>query len=113
MPVLGSQESSLENAERLFSQVRRDFSTISPLKSAYSQLRSMTDPSLISEPPYTSINSYVDCLDYIFYTEKRGWQLEALLQLPPKEILFGQTALPNQVYSSDHVALWCRFIYGK
>lgn len=112
MPVLGSQESSLENAQRLFASVRADFSTgiLAPLRSAYSHLRSMTDPSLVADPPYTSINAYVDCLDYIFYSEGRGWEVEALLQLPPDEILFGQTALPNEVYSSDHVALWCRFV---
>ncbi len=111
MPVLGNEKSSLENAQRLFSQVQQDFhSSFKPLKSAYSHLRSIKDPSLVADPPYTSINSYVNCLDYIFYSEEWGWQVEALLQLPPDEILFGQTALPNQVYSSDHIALWCRFI---
>ena len=110
MPVLGREESSLENAQRLFTQLRSDFSAFEPLRSAYSHLRSLKDPSIVADPPYTSINSYVDCLDYIFYAEGRGWEVEALLQLPPDEILFGQTALPNQVYSSDHVALWARFV---
>ncbi len=110
MPILGNEESSLENAHRLFAQVQQDFPSFDPLRSAYSYLRSMKDPSIVADPPYTSINSYVDCLDYIFYAEGRGWEVEALLQLPPDEILFAQTALPNQIYSSDHVALWSRFV---
>lgn len=98
----------MENATRLFTQMREDFRHLKPLKSAYSQLRNTKDPSKIGEPAHTSINSYVDCLDYIFHD---SGEVESLLMLPPDEILFAQTALPNQVYSSDHVALLAHLRY--
>lgn len=108
MPVLGDNESSLENATRLFTQVKADFLTIKPLRSAYAQLRDRKDPSKVGEPAHTSINSYVDCLDYIFHD---SGEVESLLMLPPDEILFAQTALPNEVYSSDHVSLLAHLRY--
>lgn len=36
--------------------------------------------------------------------------LAELLMLPVDEIVRGQTALPNEIYSSDHLALMAKFI---
>ena len=98
----------LESSQRLFAQVLEDFKKWPPLTSAYSLYRSPADPSLRSEPPYTSINAYVDTLDYIF-TDFRAVEVGELLMLPADEIVRGQTALPNEIYSSDHLALMAKF----
>lgn len=98
----------LESSQSLFTQVLDDFKKWPSLTSAYSLYQSPSDPSLRSEPPYTSINSYVDTLDYIF-TDFRNVGVSELLQLPVDEIVRGQTALPNEIYSSDHLALMAKF----
>ena len=97
-----------ESSQRLFSQVLEDFKKWPTLTSAYSLYQSPTDPSIRSEPPYTSINSYVDTLDYIF-TDFRAVEVAELLMLPVDEVVRGQTALPNEIYSSDHLALMAKF----
>lgn len=98
----------LESSNRLFAQVLEDFKKWPSLTSAYSCYRSPSDPGAVGEPPYTSINSYVDTLDYIF-TDFRKVCLLDLLMLPADEIVKGQTALPNEIYSSDHLALKASF----
>ena len=100
----------LESSQRQFAQVLEDFKKWPTLTSAYSLYQSPTDPSVCSEPPYTSINSYVDTLDYIF-TDFRRLKVSELLMLPADEIVRGQTALPNEIYSSDHLALMAKFHY--
>lgn len=102
----------LESSRRLFAQVLHDFKKWPPLSSAYSLYRSPSDPQNQSEPPYTSINSYVDTLDYIF-TDFRKLEVTQLLMLPADEIVKGQTALPNEIYSSDHLALHAKFHFKK
>lgn len=98
----------LEFSQRLFSLVLEDFKKWPSLTSAYSLYQSPLDPAVRSEPPYTSINSYVDTLDYIFFDPGRV-EVGELLMLPDDEIVRGQTALPNEVYSSDHLALMAKF----
>lgn len=94
----------LEHSQNLFNQVIEDFKRWPHLTSAYSLYQSPTDPAVTSEPPYTSINSYVDTLDYIF-ADFRKVAVGELLMMPTDEIVRGQTALPNEIYSSDHLAL--------
>lgn len=107
----GSPAQSVEHAERLFAAVRDDFVHWPSLHSAYSHYRRQTDPTAVGEPPYTSANSYIDCLDYIFHSPSAS--VTELLMLPPDEIVFGQTALPNEIYSSDHVALRTKLVVPR
>ena len=102
----------LESSQRTFTQVLLDFKKWSPLTSAYSFYTSPDDPAKQGEPPYTSINSYIDTLDYIF-TDLRKITVGHLLMLPAEEIVKGQTALPNEIYSSDHLALLVQFNFKK
>lgn len=102
----------LESSQRLFAQVLEDFKKWSPLTSAYSFYKSPNDPAVRSEPPYTSINAYVDTLDYIF-TDFKKVQVAELLMMPADEIVRGQTALPNEIYSSDHLALMAKFHFKQ
>jgi mRNA deadenylase 3'-5' endonuclease subunit Ccr4 len=99
----------LELSQKLFNQVIEDFKKWPKLSSAYSLYKSPSDPASIGEPPYTSINSYVDTLDYIF-VDFRKIKVSELLLMPPDEIVKKQTALPNEIYSSDHLALMAKFI---
>lgn len=99
---------SLESSQNSFNQVLEDYKHWTALTSAYSLYKYPIDPSIQQEPPYTSINSYVDTLDYIF-TDFERLRVAELLMLPPDEIVRGQTALPNQIYSSDHLALMAKF----
>lgn len=55
--------------------------------------------------------TYVDNLDYIFFKERSRLVVRKLLMLPPDEIVFAETALPNHDYVSDHVALVTEFAY--
>lgn len=98
----------LELSQKLFNQVIEDFKKWPKLSSAYSLYKSPTDPAAIGEPPYTSINSYIDTLDYIF-VDFRKVKVGELLAMPPDEIVKKQTALPNEIYSSDHLALMAKF----
>ena len=98
----------LELSQKLFNQVIEDFKKWFKLSSAYSLYQSPSDPASIGEPPYTSINSYIDTLDYIF-VDFRKLKVTELLILPADEIIKKQTALPNEIYSSDHLALMSKF----
>lgn len=102
----------LEASQRIFAQVLEDFKKWTSLTSAYSAYRSPQDPSVQGEPPYTSVNSYIDTLDYIF-VDARKLEVQQLLMLPAEEIVLGQTALPNEIYSSDHLALLAQFSFKK
>lgn len=98
----------LELSQKLFNQVIEDFKKWLKMSSAYSLYQSPSDPAAIGEPPYTSINSYIDTLDYIF-VDFRNLKVTELLMLPADEIIKKQTALPNEIYSSDHLALMAKF----
>lgn len=98
----------MEHSQRLFNQVIEDFKKWPKLASAYANYQSPQDPNLFCEPPYTSVNSYIDTLDYIFIDPKKS-SIDQLLMMPADEIVKGQTALPNEIYSSDHLALWAKF----
>lgn len=58
-----------------------------------------------------SAHVFKDNLDYIFFKERSRLVVRKLLMLPPDEIVFAETALPNRNYVSDHVALVTEFAY--
>ena len=99
------ESSSKDHSEALFAAVMADFRSWPPMMSAYSQYRAPADPGQVGEPPHTSVNAYVDTLDYIFFRSNCDTQVGELLSLPPDEIVFAHTALPNEIYASDHLAL--------
>ena len=99
---------SLESSQRLFAQVLRISRNGLPSR----QLTPFTDPRwsiVCSWAPYTLINAYVDTLDYIF-TDFRAVEVAELLMLPADEIVRGQTALPNEIYSPIIWLWWPNFI---
>jgi len=62
-------------------------------------------------PKYTNYTGhFVGEIDYVLYTPERI-RLRSFLQLVPEEKVSEFTALPNQQWSSDHVALMCEFEY--
>jgi len=66
----------------------------------------------INEAPWTTWCLYRETLDYIFYLDNGpndGICLRGLLQLPDTSVAMAETALPNHVFPSDHIALMAEF----
>lgn len=73
------------------------------LQSAYAN--TSPDVSRNGEPAYTNFTAkFKDCLDYI-WLEKDKVDLVSVLSIPNEETLSKEEALPNQHFSSDHLAL--------
>mmetsp|Transcript_4568 Transcript_4568/g.7073 ORF Transcript_4568/g.7073 Transcript_4568/m.7073 type:complete len:675 (+) Transcript_4568:56-2080(+) len=84
-----------------------------PLQHALSLRDSYADANeeLQGMPKYTNYTGhFVGEIDYVLYTPERI-RLRSFLQLVPEEKVSEFTALPNQQWSSDHVALMCEFEY--
>lgn len=69
------------------------------------------------EPPFTHfVDRYRGTLDYIMVTdegEKEGASrlgAVSLLEIPTEEEVSKQTALPNDMFSSDHLCIGCKFL---
>lgn len=65
------------------------------------------------EPEFTNYTSdFIGTLDYIFFS-KAELETSSLLDLPEKKDLekFLPVGCPNEVYGSDHLALFSEFIY--
>ncbi len=78
------------------------------LTSTYSNYNP-TDPSRNGEPHYTNYTEkFKDCLDYLWF-ERDKLEVASLLELPLEEQLNSQVALPNELYSSDHIALMATY----
>lgn len=62
--------------------------------------------------PFTTFCLYKGILDFILYTrdpQRPRVVPTALLLLPDRDILEAETALPNSIYASDHLALMAQF----
>lgn len=69
----------------------------------------MTHPfhfeSACGTPEYTNFTGdFKACLDYIFY-EKENIKTLSFVPFPDESVLSQNTALPSQVFPSDHLAL--------
>lgn len=53
----------------------------------------------------------IETLDYIFFKERSRLVVQSLLMLPDEELVNQETALPNHLYPSDHVALVVQFAF--
>ncbi|KAK4879322.1 hypothetical protein RN001_007468 [Aquatica leii] len=63
--------------------------------------------SACGTPEYTNYTvDFKGCLDYIFY-DKNNFKVIDYVPLPEESLLAERTALPNEVFPSDHLALVC------
>ena len=83
-----------------------------PLRSSYSHYNA-SDSKRNGEPDFTNYTqNFKDTLDYIFYEEKHLQPIE-LREIMSEKELSSETALPNSVFSSDHICLQANFILNK
>jgi CCR4-NOT transcription complex subunit 6 len=79
------------------------------LRSSYSYYNE-SDVRRNGEPNFTNFTGkFKDTLDYIFYEEK-GLQPTELRDIMDEKQLSAETALPNSIYSSDHICLQANFV---
>lgn len=63
--------------------------------------------SACGTPDYTNfVTGFQGCLDYIFI-EKNGLKAKSIVPMPTHQEVTQNTALPNTVFPSDHIALVC------
>ncbi|XP_019613897.1 PREDICTED: carbon catabolite repressor protein 4 homolog 1-like [Branchiostoma belcheri] len=68
------------------------------LKSAYAEVKG-------KEPDFTNyMDSFVECLDYIWYSSD-SVRVTAVLDMVPESAITPLTACPNKVFPSDHLSL--------
>jgi len=103
--------------ESVLRQMLADFATSWPaIADAYADYSRLFSVRSSFPLPFTSFCQYKGILDYILYTPSvSDLQIMpiALLRLPEREELERETALPNSVYASDHLALMARFSITK
>jgi len=62
------------------------------------------------EPEFTTFAMWTGCIDFLFVNDpERKLTLTEILQLPKREQLQLEQALPNTQYPSDHLCLMARF----
>ncbi|KAJ2777933.1 RNA exonuclease ngl2 [Coemansia javaensis] len=112
-----------EEERRAEEQLQRDTARVSrlvaalqsecrePLASCYGNYAALdpayATPQWEGEPVYTNYAAWKGTLDYIFFSPGRGIAVRDVLSLPPESQL--KPGLPNETFSSDHVALVARF----
>ena len=65
---------------------------------------------ITGHPHYTNYTEYFkNTIDYIFHSE--NLKLKKLLILPDKKVLSSEGFLPSSIHPSDHIKLFCEFVY--
>ena len=111
-------ESDIKEFNLFVSSLLDNFETLPKLESAYSSYQLLISEGSEkskhiegdAEPLFTNFASWKGTIDYIFYPENQNIQLKEILKLPDQEIVASQTALPNDIYASDHLCLVANFL---
>lgn len=110
-PKLEQDFIRLSDAEELLKRSQNVPLLVSAYKD-YTSLDKTIIPSPIwnGEPPYTSISKWSGTLDYLFtFLDCSFLQCVSVLEIPSEKLLFSQTGLPNNQFSSDHISIAAQY----
>lgn len=96
-----------EKVLKIFS--RKDIPVLHSVYSDYTSVfPSQSSKKWKGEPPFTHyVEKFQGTLDYILIEKNSVFTPRKLLEIPPEDSVKEQTALPSDVYSSDHLPLKC------
>lgn len=118
---LNNRKASSERDKKRLEEVAQFLSDAKKYPLLHSVYRNYTDLVPVKpcefwsgEPPYTNYTTWKGTLDYIFIfpikkevEEAKSLELIGVLEIPPEELLSKQTALPSDIFPSDHISIGC------
>jgi RNA exonuclease NGL2 len=120
-PTYTPEQTKIHEAriEHVLDYIKVERSKLPLLRSVYSNYQllapnaysTLPAPPYTGEPPFTNFtDSFKGTLDYIFVKEGESKIVpQKLMDFPPLVELETNTALPNDVFSSDHLSIMCEF----